>query len=904
MTKMIRTAAGQKGSRRRRTWLLVLSALLTVATMIPFMSGASAVHDDLTFELDKNASNDTDVTWLAELASQVRVGDASIRVCQFETPPPAPFTILVEAERMTVTATADANFGGQCAGAKRTYTVTRGAGGTTAVGHSASGVSARVSLIEEDVIKAGPDWDEVYAQVLADPLTTCESLGLVECSYVYDGIGPSTFIGGASKDHLPIDGWQHTTGASPDKAEILSAYAAKALDPDSGNELLYFGMDRYAVDGSTDIGFWFFKNPVVQNADGTFTGEHAGTPTENGDILILGTFTQGGATSNIRVFRWVGTGGNESGTIQGPDAAFSDCVPGSANDNGCATVNNTSIEVDWTYQFKGADQGSWIPAGGFLEGGVDLTALGLEGCFSSFLAETRSSPEITAILKDFVLGDFEACETSLTTTPANGTGVALTDSGTNGIPDISIGTGSVSVTDLAALDVKGVSTWGGTLAFSLCGPLASSTATCDTGGTLIDSQTVSELTVQPITSLAATVTSAGRYCWRGDFTPNSATAALGVEGASDSSLGECFEVLPVTASISTVASGTVVIGNPISDTANLSGTANMPGTPVINPSTPGAGANGTITFNLYGPDDNACSGTPVFTATANVTGNGAYSSGNFTPTAAGTYRWVASYSGDSPNTIGKSGACNDANESVVVTPKQPAIVTNATAGPVPLGSAISDTATLSNTSPKPNSLPAGGTITFKVYGPDDTSCSGTVVFTSTVNVTGNGTYGSGNFTPTAAGTYRWIASYSGDSPNTLPVSGSCNDANESSLVIQLQPAISTAQSFVPNDAATITVASGGGDLAGSVVFQMFVDDPTCAGTAAYTSSPIDITTGTGTGLSRTVMSANTVAYTADAEFYWVVTYTSTNTGHKNVTSACGTEISMIEIYNNGLPPSP
>ena len=50
-------------------------------------------------------------------------------------------------------------------------------------------------------------------------------------------------------------------------------------------------------------------------------------------------------------------------------------------------------------------------------------------------------------------------------------------------------------------------------------------------------------------------------------------------------------------------------------------------------------------------------------------------SGSLTPTAAGTYRWVASYSGDAPNTLGDSGACNDANESVVVSPRQPAIVT-------------------------------------------------------------------------------------------------------------------------------------------------------------------------------------------------------------------------------------
>src|SRR5262249_25897996 len=43
------------------------------------------------------------------------------------------------------------------------------------------------------------------------------------------------------------------------------------------------------------------------------------------------------------------------------------------------------------------------------EEGVDLTALGLQGCFSTFMAETRSSQSPTATLSDFVLGSFPLC---------------------------------------------------------------------------------------------------------------------------------------------------------------------------------------------------------------------------------------------------------------------------------------------------------------------------------------------------------------------------------------------------------------------------------------------------------------------------------------------------------------
>ena len=46
---------------------------------------------------------------------------------------------------------------------------------------------------------------------------------------------------------------------------------------------------------------------------------------------------------------------------------------------------------------------------------------------------------------------------------------------------------------------------------------------------------------------------------------------------------------------------------------------------------------------------------------------------------------------------------------------------------------------------------------------------------------GNGTYGPVSFSPTAVGSYYWIASYSGDSNNNA-VAGSCGNTNETSTV--------------------------------------------------------------------------------------------------------------------------
>ena len=82
----------------------------------------------------------------------------------------------------------------------------------------------------------------------------------------------------------------------------------------------------------------------------------------------------------------------------------------------------------------------------------------------------------------------------------------------------------------------------------------------------------------------------------------------------------------------------------------------------------------------------------------------------------------------------------------------PGLTTDATAGPIALGNTISDTAHLSGTATQPNGSPAGGSISFAVYGPDDLTCANAPAFTSgPISVQRQRRLGSGKFTPTAAG---------------------------------------------------------------------------------------------------------------------------------------------------------
>ncbi|HEY5197816.1 MAG TPA: hypothetical protein VIJ51_12405, partial [Solirubrobacteraceae bacterium] len=129
-----------------------------------------------------------------------------------------------------------------------------------------------------------------------------------------------------------------------------------------------------------------------------------------------------------------------------------------------------------------------------------------------------------------------------------------------------------------------------------------------------------------------------------------------------------------------------------------------------------------------------------------------------------------------------------AQATVTLTPKAGPAVSTSASGPVAPNGAISDTATLTGgTSPT-------GTMTFQIFGPNDATCSAAPAFTTSVPVSGNGTYSSTAFAAPSPGTYRFVASYSGDSGNAA-VPGVCNAPNE--LVSVPAPQIAVTKSASP-----------------------------------------------------------------------------------------------------------
>lgn len=96
-----------------------------------------------------------------------------------------------------------------------------------------------------------------------------------------------------------------------------------------------------------------------------------------------------------------------------------------------------------------------------------------------------------------------------------------------------------------------------------------------------------------------------------------------------------------------------LVNTPLTDKVTLTGAPTAPG------------LTGTMTFKLHAPGDPSCAGAPVSTSSLPVSGSGAYASEPFIPTATGTYRWTASYSGDT-NNAAASTACGDRSQTVAV----------------------------------------------------------------------------------------------------------------------------------------------------------------------------------------------------------------------------------------------
>ena len=142
---------------------------------------------------------------------------------------------------------------------------------------------------------------------------------------------------------------------------------------------------------------------------------------------------------------------------------------------------------------------------------------------------------------------------------------------------------------------------------------------------------------------------------------------------------------------------------------------------------------------------------------------------------------------------------------ITVVRATPTITTQASPTSMGLGGSVSDTATI--TFPVGATVPTG-TVQFSLYGPNDATCAGAPAFQSTNTVSPatatTATATSSSFTPAATGTYRYVASYSGD-VNYNPLTSPCNAANETVTVTPASPDEPPVADFDGNNTTDVSV---------------------------------------------------------------------------------------------------
>jgi hypothetical protein len=215
--------------------------------------------------------------------------------------------------------------------------------------------------------------------------------------------------------------------------------------------------------------------------------------------------------------------------------------------------------------------------------------------------------------------------------------------------------------------------------------------------------------------------------------------------------GSCepFTLVKATPTISTqLSAATITVSQTVTDSATLSGAS--------------ADASGSVTYFEY--HGGSCSGGSINSDTETVTNGVVPNTSAFGFNAPllgpGFYSFQAVYTGDGHN-VGNSSPC----EPLTVNLNSPTLTTQLSATTIPHGGTVTDSAALSGATSN-----AIGTVTYTMY--SGGSCSGTVQGSATKTVAGAVVPNSGSFTAATAGTYSFLAVYSGDS-NNMPATASC-----------------------------------------------------------------------------------------------------------------------------------
>ncbi len=319
--------------------------------------------------------------------------------------------------------------------------------------------------------------------------------------------------------------------------------------------------------------------------------------------------------------------------------------------------------------------------------------------------------------------------------------------------------------------------WSGTIQVNIYGPARTSdTITCT--GTLAATGTLSVKGTGSFTTSGLIVSKPGWYVYQEVVPGNAGTLGLTTPCNAPS---ERFRVDTQPKVVTTVSSQNVTPGAQITDSIKVTGLA---------------GEQATVTASLYGPFGTRaaikCTGTPVWTGTVPVTGDGTYTTAPFTTQAPGyyTYREAIAASGF---VRAVTTACADTAETTIVT-GQPKVSTQVSSQQTAPGATITDKVVVTGL----GVLEAQ--VKVELWGPYATrgaiNCTGKAYWTGTFTAKGDGTYTTAAVKLKDAGYYTFRESLQ-DTPAYAAFAGLCGETTETT-VAHASPSLST---LVTNEVA-------------------------------------------------------------------------------------------------------
>jgi len=278
---------------------------------------------------------------------------------------------------------------------------------------------------------------------------------------------------------------------------------------------------------------------------------------------------------------------------------------------------------------------------------------------------------------------------------------------------------------------------------------------------------------------------------------------------------------------------------------------------------------GTVSFADGGAAISGCGSQPVNASTGQASCQVTYSSVE-------SHTITASYTGNATYTFSSSSPLTQ-----TVNKASPSLTSTATPGQGTEGATLKDSATLSS------GYSPTGTITFTLH---QGSCTGTVLDTETVSVSGNGSYSTPTgYASTQVGSYDWQASYSGDANNT-GVTSACEavTVNQAGSSTKLSSSANPSVSEQPVT-FTATVTAGGSGLGTPTGSVQFAVDGTNVG------SPVPLNSSGQASLSLSTLGVG--SHTISASYSGDGTFSGSSDTLSQQVNKAGTSMSVSSSAN-------